>query len=324
MSNATATLARSITWAGSKQTYYTARLMVDKDLVDDFYRAYAYFRWADDIVDAAASVEAAASGNAASSGDAAVSRDVSTQSDDERISFIRRQRELIDRLYRNERPDDLTPEEEMVADLISHDRGENSGLQSFIRNMFAIIEFDVYRKGRLINQDELTWYTNCLAKSVTDGIQYFIGNGHPYPATDDRYLATIGAHIAHLLRDTSLDTADGIINIPREYLEAHGIGPEDLDSPLFRAWVRGRVEQAWRYFREGKVYLDDLDVLRCKIVGYWYCARFEGVLDTIEHDGYILRAEYNEQRKLSTWLKIAWLGISVTLRHIASSLRRSS
>ena len=43
MSDATAILARSITRASSKQAYYTARLMVDKDLANDFYRAYAYF-----------------------------------------------------------------------------------------------------------------------------------------------------------------------------------------------------------------------------------------------------------------------------------------
>ena len=300
MRDATAALARSITWAGSKQTYYTARLMVDRDLVSDFYRAYAYFRWVDDIID------------------------VSSQSADEPISFIRRQRELIDHLYRNERLDDLTPEEEMVADLISHDRGENSGLQSFIRNMLAIIEFDAYRKGRLISQQELTWYSNCLGKSVTDGIQYFIGNGHPYPATDSRCLAAIAAHIAHLLRDMLTDTANGFINIPREYLEAHGISPENVDSPPFRAWVRGRVDQARQYFREGKRYLDGLDVLRCKIVGYWYCARFEDVLDIIERDGYILRPMGNGRRKLSTSLKIAWLGISVTLRHIARRGLRGS
>ena len=293
MSDATATLAQSITWAGSKQTYYIARLMVDKDLVEDFYRAYAYFRWADDIID------------------------ISSQSDDERISFIRRQRELIDRLYKNERPNDLTPEEEIAAYLISRDTGENSGLKSFIHNMFAIIEFDAYRKGRLISQQELAWYNDCLGKAVTDGLQYFIGNGHPYPSTDDRYLASIAAHITHLLRDMLQDAADGFINIPREYLEAHGISPEDVDSPPFRAWVQGQVEQARQYFREGKRYLDELDVLRCKIVGYWYCARFEGVLDTIESDGYILRGVYNKQRKLPTWLKIAWLGVSVTLRHIA-------
>jgi phytoene/squalene synthetase len=300
MTDTTAALARSITRAGSKQTYYTARLMVDKDLVNDYYRAYAYFRWADDVID------------------------IASQSSDERISFIRRQGELIDRLYRGERPHDLTPEEEMVADLISRDTGENSGLQSFIRSLLAVIEFDAYRKERLVSQDELTWYSNCLGKSVTDGIQYFIGNGHPYPVTEDRYLAATAAHIVHMLRDMVLDIADGYINIPREYLEAHAISPEDVDSPPFHAWVRGRVEQARRYFREGKRYLDELDVLRCKIAGYWYCARFEGVLDTIERDGYILRAAYNERHKLSAWLKMAWVGGSVALRHIARRGRRDS
>ena len=183
--------------------------------------------------------------------------------------------------------------------------------------MVAIIEFDACRRGRLISEDELTWYSNCLGKSATDGLQYFIGNGHPYPNTEDRYLASIAAHITHLLRDMLLDTAEGYINIPREYLEAHGIGPEDVESPPFRAWVRGRVELARQYFREGKRYLDNLDVLRCKIVGYWYCARFEGVLDAIEREGYILRAVYGERHKLSNWQRIAWLGIMLTFRHIS-------
>jgi len=294
--DASGALAQSITRAGSKQTYYIARLVVDKGLVSDFYRAYAYFRWADDVVDAPAST-------------------------DNRITFIRRQRELIDRLYRNERPSDLTPEEEIVADLISRDKGETSGLQSFIRNMLAVIEFDAHRKGRLVSQGELTRYSNWLARSVTDGLQYFIGNGHPYPDTDDRYLAAFAAHITHLLRDMLPDVADGFINIPREYLEAHGIGPEDVHSPPFRAWVRERVELARRYFREGKHYLDKLDVLRCKIAGYWYCARFEGVLEKIERDGYVLRPLYNERHKVSNWLRMAWLGLSVTLQHV---VRRGS
>jgi hypothetical protein len=112
------------------------------DLVNDFCRAYAYFRWADDVID------------------------VFSRSDDERISFIERQKQLVDSFYRKERPGDLVPEEEIAADLINHDRGENSGLQSFIRNMLAIIEFDANRKGRLISQQELTWYTNRLGKSV--------------------------------------------------------------------------------------------------------------------------------------------------------------
>jgi phytoene/squalene synthetase len=290
--NATADLARSITWASSKQTYYTALLMVDKDLVEDCYRAYGYFRWADDVVD------------------------VLSSSSEDRISFIKRQRDLIDRAYGNDRPNDLTLEEEIIVDLISHDRGENSGLQSFIRNFLAIIEFDAHRKGRMITEDELTWYSKSLGKSVTDCIQYFVGNGHPYPDHENQYLAATAASITHMLRDLSTDITEGFINIPREVLEAHNINLENVDSPPFREWVRDQVELAREYFITGKRYLDSLDVLRCKIVGYWYCARFEGILDAIERDGYKLRAAYRERRRLSNWLKIPWLSASVALRHV--------
>jgi phytoene/squalene synthetase len=292
MTVATASMARSITFNGSKQTYYTARLMVDKHLVNDFFRAYAYFRWADDIID------------------------ISANTQDERIDFITRQRELIQSLYQNKSVGELSPEEEILEVLIQNDRQKNSGLQSFIRNMFAIIEFDANRKGRLISQDELEWYSDCLSRSVTDGLQYFIGNGHSYPTSANRYWAAFGAHIAHLLRDTLPDIADGFINIPREYLEAQGISPEDITHPAFRAWVKERVEQARQYFQEGQKYFNKLNVLRCKIVGYWYSARFMCVLDAIESDDYVLRENYNERRKLPSWLKIAWLGISLTWKHV--------
>jgi phytoene/squalene synthetase len=288
---ATAILARSITRAGSKQTYYTALLMVDKELLSDFFRAYAYFRWADDIIDR------------------------SNRSTSERISFIKHQRALIDRLYNNECPNDLNPEEEIIADLIHHDGEINSGLRSFINNMFAVIEFDAYRMGRIVSNSELIWYSSCLAQSVTDGLQYFIGNNSPNPPGDNRYLAAIAAHYTHLLRDMICDIADGFINIPQEYLDEHGIGPEDVNSPAFRAWVRKRVEQARAYFRDGKRYLDSLEVLRCKIMGYWYCARFEGILDTIERDGYILRANYKYQ---FVWFRMLGLGVILTFQHIFS------
>jgi phytoene/squalene synthetase len=285
----TAIFAQSITRTGSKQTYYTARLMVDKELVSDFFRAYAYFRWADDIID------------------------ISSKSTSERISFIKRQRALIERLYNNEYPHDLSREEEIIADLIRHDKGKNSGLRSFISNMFAIIEFDAYRMGRIVSNSELNWYSNRLAQSVTDGLQYFIGNGHSYPVDESRYLAANAAHNVHLLRDMVSDIADGFINIPIEYLDEHGIGPEDMDSPPFRAWVRKRVEQARENFREGKRYLDSLEVLRCKIMGYWYCTRFESILDTIERDDYTLRANYKYQ---FAWFRMLWLGFTLTFRHI--------
>ena len=44
-------LARSITRAASAQTYYTVKFMVDRPMIEDAYRAYAYFRWVDDFID---------------------------------------------------------------------------------------------------------------------------------------------------------------------------------------------------------------------------------------------------------------------------------
>jgi phytoene/squalene synthetase len=297
MNKATASLAREITRASSRQSYYTACLLVDKDLVDDCCRAYGYFRWVDDAID------------------------LSTQSKDERISFVERQRGLIERLYRDERPGDLCPEEEIVADLISNDRGEDSGLQSFIRNFLAILEFDAHRKGALISGEELRWYADCLGVAVTDAILYFVGNDHTYPETPSRYLAATAAHITHMLRDLVVDLDEGYFNVPREYLRAHNINPEDFESPAYREWVRERVELARTYFREGKRYLDGLDVLRCKIAGYWYCVRFECVLDAIEKDGYILWVEYSERRKFSIRIKLVRLALSLTLQHVFRQAR---
>jgi phytoene/squalene synthetase len=295
--NNTAALAQTITHQGSKQTYYTARLMVDKDLTGDFFRSYAYFRWMDDMID------------------------VHAKTEEERLQFIARQKRLIEGLYRNEQFENLATEEEIIADLIHNDRFEGSGLESFIRNMFAIVEFDAYRKGRLISEEELIWYTDRLGTSVTDGLLYFIGNRHPHPQSDKKYLAATAAHITHLLRDMLVDIADGFINIPREYLREHAISHDQIDSHPFRQWVQERVILAREYFREGKIYLDELDVLRSKIVGHWYCARFEGILDSIERDRYLLREAYPENRNLLAWLTFAWIPISVTLRHIARRLR---
>jgi phytoene/squalene synthetase len=282
-----------ITYSSSKQTYYTARFWVDRDLVDDFFRAYAYCRWADDVID------------------------ISSASDKERTSFIERQQEIITRCYRNERVESLSPEEQIVAELIRNDRFEKSGLQSFIRSILDIIEFDAKRKGELISQDELTWYTDRLGRGVIDGLQYFIGNGYPYPRASNQYLAATAAHITHLLRDTVPDIANGFVNIPREYLESHKLNPDDLTHPDLIAWVRSRIKLARDKFQRGKQYINSLKVLRCKIVGQWYCARFEDVLNQVERDGYILRERYDGS-KIRSFAKLGRLSLITTLLHAFS------
>jgi phytoene/squalene synthetase len=297
MNNASASLAHSITWASSKQSYLTARLLADRDLADDCLRAYAYFRWADDLID------------------------ITLPCSQARFAFIRRQNELVERLYAGETPPDLCPEEAMLADLIAHDRTPDSGLRSFIRNFMAVIAFDACRQGRAVTRRELFGYTTCLATAVMDGIQYFIGCGQPYPRTNKRIFAVTGAHITHMLRDTLEDLSAGLVNIPAEDIEKYGLDGKDVDSLAFRQWVHDQVEVARDCFREGQTYIDSLDVLRCKLAGVWYCARFETVLTAIERDGYRLRADYPERHGAMAWLNMARLGVLVICQHYTRRLR---
>jgi phytoene/squalene synthetase len=262
----------------------------------DSRQSYFTVRWIDDVID------------------------VTSKSDEERFEFIKEQKELIDRLYRKEAVNGLTPEENMLAVLIGNEKVNNSGLRSFISNMFALIEFDVYRKGRGIKQEELPGYSEKFARSAMDGILYFIGNEHRSPRNGGRYSAFYGSHIAHLLRDTYEDLANGFVNIPEEYLEKHGIGPGDINSDAYRAWVKSRVDEARQCFKEAKSYLNWLTVWRSKLVGYWYIARFESVLDTIERDGYYLRSKYKERRNLNTILKILAYSTILTIKQPVFSM----
>lgn len=289
--NHTHLLASTITREASKQTFYTIRYLVDRDLVPDALRAYAYFRWVDDFID-----------------EAAIDRD-------ERVSFVDRQKGLIDRSYRRDWPRSLSEEEWMLIDLIRSDGNPNSRLQSYIRNMFAVMEFDAQRRGRFINQEELKWYCHSLAKAVTDALHYFIGNRCHYPRVEEQYDAATGAHVTHILRDMHADVSTGFYNMPGGYLETHGINPDEFESAPFRNWVEMRVELARRLFQSGKVYLTKVENLRCRLAGFLYIARFEIILDAIERDGYILRPEYGERKGIGAWLKVFRLGTSMMLNN---------
>lgn len=280
-------LAASITRAASKQTYYTVRFLVDRERVADAYRAYGYFRWLDDRLDQGG----------------ASRRD--------RMAFVGRQQFIADRCYRGEWPGHLTAEEHLLADLIRSDDEPDSGLQSYIRNLMAVMAFDAGRRGRLISHAELNQYTRWLATAVTDALHHFIGHDCPPPPDPDRYQAAAGAHVVHMLRDTLEDVEAGYVNIPREIVEAHRIDPGDVDSQPYRAWVESRVHLARSCFEAGRAYLARVPNPRCRLAGYAYIARFDGLLDTIERDGYRLRATYPERKHPATGLRMGWSALAL-------------
>lgn len=295
-------LAATITREASKQTYYTIRLLVDRELVVDAYRAYAYFRWVDDILDA------------------------ETGSKPEKAAFVGRQQSILEACYRGEPPDCVSVEEQMLVDLIRKDRGKNSGLRSYLYNMMAVMVFDTERRWRNISQSELSSYSHFLATAVTDALHYFIGHDCPAPCSERRYQAVYGAHIAHMLRDMLADSASGYFNIPHQYLQATGMRVQDVDSPAYRDWIRSRVEQARLCFKEGREYIQQVKNLRCRLAGFAYTARFEWLLHIIERDDYRLRSDYPERKSLAAGLWMGWMiltsayswsGVSLAARKFA-------
>lgn len=283
------TIASSITKTASSQTYYTIRFLADRDRVEDAYRAYAYFRWVDDILDAR-------------SGSASL-----------RLAFLERQKSLLEKCYQGQTIPDASIQEKMLVELVGQDHKEDSGLQLYLINMMKVMEFDVSRRGNLISEVELNEYTHWLAVAVMEAIHYFIGHDEYAPQDETRYSAVAAAHITHMLRDTFDDTSLGYYNIPREMLEARHIGPQDTESEAYRVWVKSRISLARQYFKAGKDYFARVQNPRCRLACYAYVSRFEWLLDTIEREGYQLRPHYHERKSTRTGVLMGWLTLTSML-----------
>jgi phytoene/squalene synthetase len=273
-------LAASITRQASTQTFYMIRFLADRDRVPEAFRAYAYFRWVDDILDATAGSQA------------------------EKLTFVERQRGLLEDLYHGIIPLDLLPEEQLLQDLVKSDPRLDSGLFTYLDRMMAVMEFDTSRRGRLITQAQRDNYIRDLAVAVTEAMHYFIGHDQYAPQDESRYLAVSAAHITHMLRDAVDDTQEGYYNIPLEVQLEGGLDPFDLHQEAYRRWVCSQIKLARSYFKSGRGYLSRVRSLRCRLAGYAYSARFEWVLRTIQRENFCLRLEYPDRKKLpsAVWM----------------------
>jgi phytoene/squalene synthetase len=290
--NATAQLSASITRDASLQSYLTIRFLADRKRVADAYRAYAYFRWVDDRLD------------------------LELRRKSERVAFLNRQAGLIEDCYQHRPRPDAGMEEQVLVDLIRGDAQPGSGLACYIRNMIAVMAFDVERRGRQITRSELRAYTHRLAVAVTEALHYFISQRELAPRTESRYLSVTGAHIAHMLRDTWEDNEAGYFNIPLEVLQANRLSPWDVRSPPYREWVRSRVESARNCFRRGGKYTAESGSIRFRLAADAYVARFAGILGSIERHDYILQPVYPQRRSLRGGLELGWLALSLVLRDL--------
>ena len=296
----TSHLAATITKSASKQTYYTIRFLVDPPRVADAYRAYAYFRWVDDTLDAGA--------GAPSCSDDAERLD--------RIQFLQRQASVLEGCLRGEPPAVACPQERMLVDLVRHTSPADVLLRSYLRQMMRVMDFDVRRRGRLVTSRELDEYTHSLAVAVSDAMHHFIGQGRDESSGDeDRYRAVAGAHILHMLRDTGTDVQAGYFNVPREILVASSIGPADVRSDAYRSWVGDRLHEADADLAAGAAYFARMRSRRHRLAGLGYIARFSWLIDRIRRDDLVLRSTYAGAMDLATRLRMAeWVASSMAAR----------
>src|SRR6188472_178093 len=124
----TMSLAATITKAASKQTYYTIRFLVDRPRVADAYRAYAYFRWLDDVLDAGAGAPWGEAQRA------------------QRMRVLDRERALLDACLRGDPPRNFDPHEAMLVHLVRHADPADAGLRSYLIEMMRVMAFDVRRR----------------------------------------------------------------------------------------------------------------------------------------------------------------------------------
>jgi hypothetical protein len=289
-------LATAITTAASKQTAYTIRFLVDQPLVDQAFRAYAYFRWVDDQLDAEAP-----------------NRSVWRETDRARCRrFLDRQQSLLEACLRGDAPRAVGPEEAMLVELLRHGDRSDGGLETYLRHMMQVMEFDVVRRGRLVSGAELDAYTRHLAIAVTEAMQTFIGHRAATPRDETRYLAASGAHILHMLRDTLPDVRAGYYNVPREILESARIGPGDVHCDAYRAWVEDRVRLARTDLDAGRAFFGAAECRRFRLAGLAYVARFEWLIATLERDEFRLRPAYPDRNGIRRHARTAW--------HVLSSL----
>jgi len=253
VARATATTKRH-----NPSAYWLSNLLYDKGMTPIFCLIYAYFRWLDDYID-----------------------EPNTESFVCR-QMVANQKELLVGAYCNPRMSVSSTPEAMIVSVIDYDKSRGMLLKTSIMDMIAALEWDTYRRGKVVSSKELAQYSWWLGRSYTKALQAFIAYPYKYPDHEYRYYAGVGAHITHIMRDFYEDLSLGYINISKEDIRHYSI---DIRCPIalsLREWAQKTVITARKYINWGKLYLSTLPIFRCRLMGYIYCSRYEMVLDVIE------------------------------------------
>lgn len=184
------------------------------------------------------------------------------------LAYMVRQRRLMEACYAGAAPDGELPRPDHFGrQFFLQDARAGAPLRSCFEDVFAVMEFDVRRRGRVLSHDELDAH---LVATGEPGIRFLTTFMAPEVELPPPYLAL--ASRAYLWADSLLDLeedlADGLINVPAEAIERFELTPavEDAALPL---WVAEQAGRTMGYFDQALAQTDELEhpalILFCKL-----------------------------------------------------------
>src|SRR4030042_3249160 len=263
-------------------TYLLVRLFCRRDDRRIAYSLYRYFRQCDDYIDDP------------------------DRDQREKLSFLDRQRRLIDKMYNGHLENDS-----QLAVIINYDRRHHNAFKNIFYEMLDIFEFDAQRGNKASGAKSLIDYSLKLSHAYTTLLIMFLKPEHKINEQDIQLAH--GCHLVHMLRDYYEDQKLGYLNISRE--EKQKFVLDNPDSENFRQWVKERISFLDEKLKTGKKSLIRTPYIRIRLIALLYCFRYEIILKQLKDNGYILKRSYPMRIKdmgclIKTLFSIVFQGIT--------------
>ena len=240
--------AAGVVRGNSTATWALLRLFGSRRGADRFFLVYAYFRWADDIVDAPGRDPAKVRAFAAEQ-----------------------------RAFRQELPADTgSPAERCLVQALAS--SADPRLRLAVSTMAEALDFDAGRAAEPLTVLELQAQIRRVGDAYTQALLHATEVRGPVP--DPVFLLARAATATHHLRDLLIDQDLGYFNLPRAHAEAHGLPTHGLTAQQLGGYFLARAELIRPLFAQGRRALASLP-LRARLLLSLFAWRYERVLDRL-------------------------------------------
>lgn len=221
--------ASATTRRASPGAWWLVHLLGTPEGARDFDGLYAYFRWADDRIDAPGR-------------DPAATRD-----------FAQAQAQKVAALTRGEPAALLELPERALGEAL---RGGAPRLLGAVERMFAALRFDAHRGADPLSPEELDAQLVRVGDAYTLALLHACAAPEPVPA--GVFALARAATAVHHLRDLELDLGLGYLNLPAAHAAPLGVDPRAPTPAGLRAYRLARAPAIHAEFERGLAALGGL------------------------------------------------------------------